>query len=97
MNHSCAPTCLGPSADFEVAVRDISPGEELTDDYAALSLQVNESFDCHCRAWNCRRHISPADVVTQAAAWNAMLQPALEGLGAVAQPLGPFLKIVSLK
>ena len=35
MNHSCAPSCLGPNSLYEVAVRDILPGEELTDDYAA--------------------------------------------------------------
>src|SRR5262245_12741127 len=40
MNHSCEPSCLGPSADFEIAVRDVYPGEELTGDYGALPFLV---------------------------------------------------------
>src|SRR5579863_4738128 len=35
VNHSCAATCLSPGFDFEIAVRDIAPGEEITDDYGA--------------------------------------------------------------
>ena len=45
INHSCEPTCLNSGFDFEVAVRDIEPGEELTDDYGTLNL--NDVF--HCR------------------------------------------------
>ncbi len=36
INHSCDPTCRSAGYDFEVAVRDIHPGEELTDDYGSL-------------------------------------------------------------
>lgn len=92
MNHSCAPSCLGPSGDFEIAVRDIQPGEELTDDYASLFLQSHESFACHCRSVGCRRHISPADASKQTAVWEALLQPAMKFLSTVEQPLGPLLE-----
>jgi uncharacterized protein len=30
LNHSCDPTCLGGTSQFEIAVRDIEEGEELT-------------------------------------------------------------------
>jgi hypothetical protein len=38
-------------------VRDIHPGEELTDDYATLNLE--ESFACLCGTRECRNRISP--------------------------------------
>jgi hypothetical protein len=92
MNHSCVPSCLGLEADFEVAVRDIQPGEELTDDYGTLHLQAHESFDCRCGAAGCRGRVGAGDRVAQAATWEALWGPALALLGQVPQPLGPVLE-----
>ena len=58
VNHSCNATCLAPGFDFEIAVRDILPGEEITDDYGTLNLE--SEFACHCVAANCRGVIRPA-------------------------------------
>jgi SET domain-containing protein len=91
MNHNCDPTCLGPDTDFEVAVRDIYPGEELTDDYGSLHLQAHESFPCCCGSINCRRRVGPEDAVAQATAWEARWRPALALLSEVAQPLGELM------
>jgi hypothetical protein len=92
VNHSCAPSCLGPDADFEVAVRDIRPGEELTDDYGTLHLQAHESFDCRCGAADCRGCVGPGDALTRAAVWETLWRPALALLRQVPQPLGPVLE-----
>ena len=92
MNHSCVPSCLGLEADFEVAVRDIQPGEELTDDYGTLHLQAHESFDCRCGAAGCRGRVGAGDRVAQAAAWEALWGPARTLLGQVPQPLSPVLE-----
>jgi hypothetical protein len=35
LNHACDPTCRSAGYDFELAMRDILPGEELTDDYGS--------------------------------------------------------------
>src|SRR5437762_3182880 len=32
-NHSCVANCLSAAYEFELAIRDINAGEELTDDY----------------------------------------------------------------
>jgi hypothetical protein len=92
MNHSCDPSCLGPDADFEVAVRDIYPGEELTDDYGTLHLQAHESFSCRCGSMACRGRVGPEDAGTRAAGWEALWRPALALLREVAQPLGGLLE-----
>jgi SET domain-containing protein len=34
VNHSCEATCLAAGNGFEIAVRDIHPGEQLTHDYS---------------------------------------------------------------
>src|SRR5262245_24036806 len=46
MNHSCEPNCLAAGYDFEIALRDIQPGEELRDDYGSLNVETD--FECRC-------------------------------------------------
>lgn len=50
--------------DFELAVHDIQPGEELTDDYGTLNIE--ESFDCYCMQAGCRGTIFPDDLLRYA-------------------------------
>ena len=89
-NHSCEPTCLGAGYEFEIAVRDIHPGEELTDDYGALNQQ--ENFTCSCASPRCRQIIRPDDLVRFASAWDAMVEPPFRRIPDVPQPLGLFWK-----
>jgi hypothetical protein len=85
VNHSCAATCLSAGFDFEIAVRDILPGEELTDDYGTLNLE--ESFPCLCGAPNCRGSVEPDDPERLAAAWDALTSAAFPLILLVEQPL----------
>jgi hypothetical protein len=85
VNHSCAATCLAPGFDFEIAVRDILPGEELTDDYGALNLEAE--FECRCSAPNCRGVIRPDDMLSLSPQWDAAVMEAFGGLQDVPQPL----------
>ena len=39
VNHSFNSNCLTTAYDFEIAIRDIEPGEQLTDDYGYLNIQ----------------------------------------------------------
>lgn len=38
VNHSFNSNCLTTAYDFEIAIRDIHPGEQLTDDYGYLNI-----------------------------------------------------------
>ena len=38
VNHSFKSNCLTTAYDFEIAIRDIKPGEQLTDDYGYLNV-----------------------------------------------------------
>jgi len=90
VNHSCRPTCLSAGYDFELAVRDIHPGEELTDDYGTLNL--NEDFMCRCGSGECRRVIMPNDPLKYADVWDAEVAEAFPLISAVEQPLWPLVK-----
>jgi hypothetical protein len=90
MNHSCAPTCLSPGFDFDIAVRDMKAGDELTCDYAMLNIE--ESFACACGVSNCRRTIEPDDGHRIADACDVLLERAVRVLSKRPQPLWPLLR-----
>lgn len=89
VNHSCEASCLGGGYDFEIAVRDLQPGDELTDDYGTLNLL--EDFNCACTSDQCRKVIKPDDVLMRAPVWDAMVEPLFRKLRQIPQPLWPFL------
>lgn len=76
--------------DFEIAVRDIQAGEELTDDYGTLNLR--ENFPCLCRQPGCRGEIRPDDLLRFASVWDEKVKEAFVRIPAVAQPLWAILK-----
>lgn len=85
INHSCQANCLGAGYEFELAVRDILPGEELTDDYGTLNLR--DFFTCCCGDPTCRRVIRPDDLTHLWEDWDAKLRAAFPAVGQVTQPL----------
>ncbi|HEY3967876.1 MAG TPA: SET domain-containing protein [Planctomycetaceae bacterium] len=85
MNHSCEATCLSAGYDFEIAIRDVLAGEELTDDYGTLNLE--SSFPCACASAKCRGHVHPEDSLYGAERWDELLRENFPLVGKVAQPL----------
>ena len=90
MNHSCEANCLGAGYEFEIAVRDIRPGEELTDDYGTLNLR--DLFPCFCQKEHCRKLIRPDDLTRLWDDWDGKLRSAFGLIQAVEQPLQSFLR-----
>jgi uncharacterized protein len=90
-NHSCNPSCLGYGLDFEVAVRDILPGEEITGDYSTFHLTNDRSFACGCNSINCRNFVTHQDVHTQSDRWYDLMRQAFLLMDDVPQPLENML------
>jgi hypothetical protein len=90
LNHSCDPSCRSAGYDFELAVRDIHPGEELTDDYGSLNLEYD--FRCACTAAICRQTIHPDDLLKYAEQWDQIVAEPFQLMPTVAQPLWPLVK-----
>jgi hypothetical protein len=88
INHSCDATCRSAGYEFELAVRDIHPGDELTDDYGSLNLDCD--FPCSCGTPECRGVIRPRDLLQYADAWDRDVADPFRLIPRVAQPLWPF-------
>lgn len=90
VNHSCNPAMLGVGRDFEIAVRDIQPGEEVTCEYGGLNL--TGQLECRCGAANCRGSIGGRDVLKLCSEWDATVGAMLARARAVPQPLLAFVQ-----
>lgn len=88
VNHSCEANLLGAGLPFELAVRDIAAGEQLTDDYDTF--RVRFSLTCACGAPSCRGTLGdPTERLV--AAWRARWESAFQRVRSVPQPLWPLV------
>lgn len=85
VNHACDATNLGLDLGFEIVVRDVRAGEQLTDDYALLGL--HEDFACSCGSPRCRGTVRPSDRQRMMPAWSEVYAPALALAASVPQPM----------
>lgn len=61
INHSCDPNTGLHGQISLVAMRDITPGEEICIDYAMCDGSPYDEFNCACGAANCRGQVSGDD------------------------------------
>jgi hypothetical protein len=89
-NHSCNPTsCLVTGLDFEIAIRDIPAGEQISSDYATYNLK--RDLRCSCGAENCRGLISANDRANLSTLWTDQVSEAFQSFDSVEQPLWPLV------
>lgn len=88
VNHSFNANCLSSAYDFEIAVRDIHPGEQLTDDYGYLN--ISEPFKALDEGTD-RNIVYPDDLLRYHGKWDRQLQIAFEAFEQVEQPLKQFV------
>jgi hypothetical protein len=89
VNHSSNSNCITTAYEFEIAVRDIHPGEELTDDYGYLN--VEEPFEVVPEEGTDRHVIYPDDLLRHYYTWDEKLLQAFGDLLDVNQPLWSLL------
>lgn len=90
VNHSFHATCVGTAYDLELAARDIYPGEELTDDYGTLNLDV--PFDCFPEPGTDRVRVMPDDFLRYYKLWDRIAGEAFTNFHYVEQPLQHLVK-----
>lgn len=93
INHSCDYNTLSTGYGFEIAIRDIQPGEQITDDYGMFNIEAEMA--CLCAADNCRQVIGRNEFIVNAAEWDNQVKHALWNFGAVAQPLIGYLDMAT--
>jgi uncharacterized protein len=85
VNHSFHANCIGTAYEFEIAVRDIYPGEQLTDDYG--SLNIDEPFQCLPEEGTDRMWVYPDDLLHYSEQWDQQVISAMKHFYKVEQPL----------
>jgi len=88
VNHSFKSNCLTTAYDYEIAIRDIEPGEQLTDDYGYLN--ISEPFKAYDEGTQ-RKVVYPDDLLNYADVWDKQLLPAFKEIPNVEQPLKTLL------
>lgn len=88
VNHSFNSNCLTTAYDFEMAIRDIQPGEQLTDDYGYLNITspfrgINEGTR--------RKTVYPDDLLKYHKVWDKKIKKVFHRIKKVDQPLEPVL------
>ncbi|OGV33414.1 MAG: hypothetical protein A2020_07620 [Lentisphaerae bacterium GWF2_45_14] len=89
MNHNCGSNTLTTGYNFEIAIRDIKPGDEITDDYGLFI--GDESLICSCGSPECRSVISSDNFDMNVQQWDRKLKAALAHFKNVEQPLSKFI------
>ena len=88
VNHSFNSNCLSTGYDFEIAIRDILPGEELTNDYGYLNLE--EPFEARPEN-SLRTHVYPDDLLRYHEQWDTLVRDSFPMIHQVDQPLMELL------
>ena len=74
---------------FEIALRDIAPGEEITDEYGLFNITTPIMVTCGCA--NCRKVVRGTDIDHYADQWDLQVRDALGYLREVPPPLWPLV------
>ncbi|MEK4230811.1 SET domain-containing protein [Solibacillus sp. FSL H8-0538] len=85
VNHSFHANCMGTAYEFEIAIRDIYPGEQLTDDYGTLN--IDEPFLCIPEEGTERKMVYPDDLLKFYKEWDKKVIKAMRYFYDVEQPL----------
>ena len=84
VNHSFNSNCLTTAYDFEVAIRDIHPGEQLTDDYGYLNIpKPFRGIDEGTK----RKVVYPNDLLKYYKTWDKKLLKVFTKIAKLEQPL----------
>lgn len=88
VNHSFNSNCLTTAYDFEIAIRDIQPGEQLTDDYGYLNIPYPfRALDEGTR----RKVVYPDDLIKYYKVWDGKIKKVFHKIPKVNQPLSELL------
>jgi len=89
MNHSFRPNCLATAYGFEVAVRNIKAGEQLTNDYGSLNIIAPfRPSDEGTR----RKTVYPDDLLRYHSRWDQALAKVMDKIVHLKQPLQELIQ-----
>ena len=85
VNHCCYSNTLTTGYGFEIAIRDIKEGEQITDDYGLFNLEYE--MPLLCKNKSCRKVVRSADFLKNVPYWDDLVKNSLKSFKEVSQPL----------
>lgn len=95
VNHCCNCNTMSTGFGFEIAIRDIQPGEEITDEYGLFN--IIEPMRLNCTKGECRGTVCKEDIDRYHVVWDEKVKAALAFLNEVDQPLMSFIDPSTMK
>jgi len=89
VNHCCNCNTMSTGYGFEIAIRDIFPNEQITDEYGIFNLEC--PIPLICKENNCRKEVKPGDFDLYYPIWDEKIKKSLERFYFVDQPLMGFV------
>ncbi len=89
VNHCCNCNTISTGYGFEMAIRDIFPNEQITDEYGIFNLE--NPIPLICKEGNCRKEVRPEDFDLFYPIWDEKIKSSLEKFYFVDQPLLSFV------
>lgn len=85
VNHCCQCNTISTGYGFEIAIRDIQAGEQITDEYGIFNIQ--DEMQLFCDKDGCRKYVRPQDFDQYYPVWDKKIILALNSMQDVPQEL----------
>ena len=95
MNHCCHCNTMSTGWGFEIALRDINAGEEITDEYGLFNDDID--MPLLCKHEDCRGFVRSDDLLHYYPVWDKQIKGALAFFFQVEQPLIDLVSKKSVK
>ncbi len=89
VNHCCDCNTISTGYGFEIAIRNIKKGEQITDEYGIFNL--DEEMPLHCNKEMCRNSIKPNDFDEYYPLWDEKIKRSIKKMFTIDQPLIGFV------
>lgn len=89
VNHCCNCNTISTGYGFEIAIRDIAAGEQITDEYGIFNIE--EEMNLVCNEDCCRKKLTPSDFDLHYQSWDEKIKVSLKKVFDIEQPLIPFI------
>lgn len=93
VNHCCQCNTMSTGYGFEIAIRDIQPGEQVTDEYGMFN--IDQPMQLSCANGPCRGKVCASDLDVYYREWDARVTTAMADLLEVDQPLYSLIEPVT--
>jgi hypothetical protein len=90
VNHCCHCNTISTGYGFEFALRDIQPGEQITDEYGLFNIE--KDMEIFCGRDGCRKVLRNSDFDIYSESWDEKIKQSLPALFEVEQPLFHLLE-----